>query len=99
MELLTQVRDLSRIGYGFMASTTLFSALDLDIFSNLADGPLSVEEIQQRTQAASNGLHTLLRACASLGLIGQEGELRFEAVQWADLLPGMTGLVSARRPP
>lgn len=73
MELLTQVKDLSRIGYGFMASKALFSALDLNIFSHLAGGPLSAEEIQRRTQAAPNGLHTLLRACTSLGLIGLEG--------------------------
>ena len=79
MELLTQVKDLSRIGYGFMASKALFSALDLEIFSHLAGGPLSADEIQQRTQAAPNGLHTLLRVCTSLGLIGLEGGRYFNS--------------------
>lgn len=73
MELLTQVTDLSRIGYGFMASKALFGALDLDLFSHLAGGPLSAQDIQQRTQASPNALHTLLRACTSLGLICLEG--------------------------
>ena len=73
MELLTQVKDLSRIGYGFIASKALFCALYLEIFSHLADGPLTAADIQHRTQAAPNGLNTLLRACTSLGLIGLQG--------------------------
>jgi hypothetical protein len=32
VEPLTDVRDISRIAYGFMASKALFAALNLDLF-------------------------------------------------------------------
>lgn len=74
MATLTDVRDLSAIGYGFMASKALFAALDLELFTHLANGPLSADELERRTGAAPNPLRTLLRACTSLGLLGHEGE-------------------------
>ena len=51
----------------------LFAALDLEIFTHLAEAPLSADELGQRTKAAPNGLRTLLRACTSLGLLGLDG--------------------------
>jgi 2-hydroxy-4-(methylsulfanyl)butanoate S-methyltransferase len=39
---ITDVRDISRIGYGFMASRALFAALDADVFGHLAEGPKSL---------------------------------------------------------
>lgn len=79
MELLADVKDISRIGYGFMASKTLFAALDLEIFSHLADGALTADELQRRSAAAPNALRTLLRACTSLGLLGLDGGRYFNA--------------------
>jgi len=38
IEPLTDVRDISRIAYGFMAAKALFGALNLDVFSRLASG-------------------------------------------------------------
>jgi 2-hydroxy-4-(methylsulfanyl)butanoate S-methyltransferase len=38
-EPLDNVRDISRIAYGFMASKVLFAALDLDLFGLLARAP------------------------------------------------------------
>ena len=37
MKPLTDVRDISRIAYGFMASKALFAALNLDLFSQLVE--------------------------------------------------------------
>ncbi len=46
---VTDVRDISRLAYGFMASKALFVALDLDLFTQLAQGP---RELVQRTGAS-----------------------------------------------
>ena len=36
MKPVTDVRQISEIAYGFMASKTLFAALELDLFSRIA---------------------------------------------------------------
>ena len=36
---LHNVRDISQIAYGFIASKVLFAALDLDLFGSLAAAP------------------------------------------------------------
>ena len=63
MELLTDVRDLSRIGYGFMASKALFAALDLDLFTLLARQPSTLDDL-----AAAAGIRYF--ATGGLGGIG-----------------------------
>ena len=45
MPPITDVRDISRIAYGFMASRALFAALEVDVFGRLAGGPKSLEEL------------------------------------------------------
>lgn len=72
MEPITDVRQISHIAYGFMASKALFSALNLDIFGHLADGPKSLEALSGDTGIASHRLETLLTACVSLGLLTRE---------------------------
>jgi len=74
MEPLADVRDLSRIAYGFMASKALFAALNLDLFSRLSDGPQPLEALAEATGTASKRLLTLLTACVSLGLLQKTGE-------------------------
>lgn len=86
MELLSEVKELSHIGYGFMASKALFAALDLEIFTHLAGGPLASDDIEKRTKAAPNGLRTLLRACTSLGLLGLDGGRYFNSPAAANYL-------------
>jgi ubiquinone/menaquinone biosynthesis C-methylase UbiE len=86
MQLLSDVKDLSGIGYGFIASKTLFAALDLELFTHLADGALSADALQRRTEAAPNALRTLLRACTSLGLIGRDGERYYNSPAAAQYL-------------
>lgn len=86
VKLLTDVRELSAIGYGFMASKAMFAALDLEIFSHLADGGLSEEELIRRVRLPPNGLRTLLRACTSLGLLEREGNRYLNSPAAADYL-------------
>lgn len=77
MELLNDVRDLSRIGYGFMASKALFAALDLDLFTLLAGQPTTLEELALITQIPAPRLQTLMTALRALGLVGSadDGQL------------------------
>ncbi len=69
MEPLTDVRDISRIAYGFMASKALFTAIKLDVFSQLSSGAKTLHELAAETGAAPNRLGILLSACLSLGLL------------------------------
>lgn len=70
MELLKDVRDLSRIGYGFMASKALFAALDLDLFTLLARQESTLDEMAAATAIPAKRLQTLMTALRALGLVG-----------------------------
>jgi predicted O-methyltransferase YrrM len=71
---ITDVREISRIGYGFMASRALFAALDLDLFGHLADGPQDLAALARATRVAPERLVALMSACVGLGLLGKDGE-------------------------
>jgi len=66
---LTDVRQISRIAYGFMASKALFAALDLDVFEGLAIQAATLEQLSHKTGIAANRLATLLAALTALGLV------------------------------
>lgn len=68
-EALSDVRQISRIAYGFMASKALFAALDLNVFEALAIQPATLDHLSQRTGIAANRLATLLAALTALGLV------------------------------
>jgi len=68
-EPITDVRDLSRIAYGFMASQALFAALGVGVFDQLAGGPRSTAELAAATSIPANRLSALLNALASVGLV------------------------------
>jgi precorrin-6B methylase 2 len=70
---VTERRDLSSIAYGFMASKALFAALEIDLFTHLADGPQTLAKLSAQTEVAPNRLHTLLNALAALGLLISDG--------------------------
>ena len=70
MDLIKDVREVCRIGYGFMASKALFAALDLDLFTRIGRQPATLEELSAATDVTSNRLQMLLSALRALGLIG-----------------------------
>jgi predicted O-methyltransferase YrrM len=72
---LTDVRQLSHLAYGFMASKALFAALDIDLFSALADRPMSLESLATATHVAGNRLAALLTALVAIGLLERSGDL------------------------
>jgi hypothetical protein len=73
---IEDVRDISAITYGFMASKALFAALDFDLFTHIDRGADSLTGLARATGVSENLLTTLLTALKSLGLI-VEREGRF----------------------
>jgi precorrin-6B methylase 2 len=69
----TKRGDLSHIAYGFIASKALFAALEIGIFTLLADRSRTPAELSAQTGLASNRLSTLLHALAGLKLVVPEG--------------------------
>jgi len=72
MSLLTKAEEISDIAFGFMGSKALFAALHHGIFTALADGPLSVEELGEATGLHPDRVQTLLTALAALDVVSSE---------------------------
>ena len=72
--LATRRRDIAAIAYGFMASKALFAALELGLFSLLADGPRTSAELAAKTGSSRHRLTTLLRSLVALGLLTRDDE-------------------------
>jgi 2-hydroxy-4-(methylsulfanyl)butanoate S-methyltransferase len=71
---ITDVREISRIAYGFMGSKALFAALNLDLFGHLAGSKKTFEMLVDQSQVAPNRLRTILVALTAVGLIVREGD-------------------------
>jgi len=71
---ITDVREISRIAYGFMASKALFAALNLDLFGHLAGSKKTFEMLVDQTKVAPNRLQTILVALLAVGLIVREDD-------------------------
>ena len=48
MSLLTEADEISNIAFGFMGSKALFAALDLEVFSTLAEGAMTSDALAER---------------------------------------------------
>jgi hypothetical protein len=70
---IEDVRDISAITYGFMASKALFAALDFDLFTRIEGGIDQVPALAKATRISENRLVTLLAALKSVGLIAERG--------------------------
>ncbi|HJP19939.1 MAG TPA: methyltransferase [Alphaproteobacteria bacterium] len=71
-EALTDVRQISGIAYGFMASKALFAALNLELFGHIDKGACDTKALAAATGVAPNRLETLLASLLSLGLLVRE---------------------------
>ena len=70
---IEDVRGISAITYGFMASKALFAALDFDLFTHIARGIDTPAALAKATGIPENRLVTLLTALKSVGLVSQHG--------------------------
>ncbi|MBX3502025.1 MAG: methyltransferase [Alphaproteobacteria bacterium] len=66
---LTDVRQISALTYGFIASKALFAALDLDLFTHIARGAATIDELARATGTAANRMRTLVTALRTVGLV------------------------------
>lgn len=69
MPALTQADEISAIAFGFMGSKALFVALDFAVFTHLAAGPMSAEEMAQATGLHRDRAETLMTALAGLSVL------------------------------
>lgn len=72
--IMNDVRQISHIAYGFFLSKALFSALNIELFGHLAEGPADVDTLNRRTGVGKNRLWTLISALLSVGLLSREGD-------------------------
>lgn len=82
---------------GFIASRALVAAVELDLFTHVAQGARTVEELAQRAKATPRGVRILTDALAGMGFVlKEEGELRLAPDAEAFLVrtsPGYLGAV------
>ena len=83
---IEDVRDISAITYGFMASKALFAALDFDLFTHIARGIDTSAALAKATGIPENQLVTLLAALKSVGLIAESDGLLNNAPATAKFL-------------
>ena len=92
MKPLEDVRQISALTYGFIASKALFAALDLDLFTKIANGATTVPALADATGVASNRLRTLLTALKTIGLISEaEGKFSNAPATATYLVAGSAG--------
>jgi 2-polyprenyl-3-methyl-5-hydroxy-6-metoxy-1,4-benzoquinol methylase len=63
---------IMQVGMGFMASKTLLSAVELDIFSLLAQSPKTAGQLRIILDLNERGLYDFLDALVSLGFLNRE---------------------------
>lgn len=64
---------IMQIGMGFWASKTLLAAIDFNLFTLLADGPLSGTDIQKKLKLNNRGLYDFLDTLVALDFLQREG--------------------------
>src|SRR6476659_9670560 len=65
--------QILQIGFGFWASKTLLSAVELAVFSQLADAPKSGAELQGALGLHPRATFDFLDTLVALGLLEREG--------------------------
>lgn len=83
---IADVREITRIAYGFKASKALFVGLDLDIFSRLSGTGKPLAALAAETGVAENRLEALVTALTSLGLLAKTEDRYFNAPASEDYL-------------
>ncbi|MCB4858442.1 acetylserotonin O-methyltransferase [Sphingobium sp. PNB] len=65
---------IMQLGTGFFGSRVLLSAVELDVFSSLAECPLSLTDLQHRLGLHPRSAADFLDALVSLGLLDRQGD-------------------------
>jgi hypothetical protein len=67
--------NIMRLGLGFWGSKTLLSAIEVGLFTALADGPLSAPDLAERLGLHPRGARDFFDALVALGMLEREGGL------------------------
>lgn len=67
--------SIMQLGLGFWGSKTLLSAIELDLFTELAKAPLSAEELTARLKLHSRSARDFFDALVALGMLERENDL------------------------
>ena len=78
-EAADAISSISAIAYGFMGSQALFAALELGLFTALADEPSRLDALAVKLQAPVGPLSVLLSTCLGLRLLSWDGERYFNS--------------------
>ena len=70
--------QLSSIAFSFMASKALFAGLHIELFSVLADGPKTIEQLSEATRVPINRVGMLTTALVSIGLLSYADDKRLQ---------------------
>jgi len=66
---------IMQLGLGFWSSKTFLSAVELGLFTELATGPLSGDQLTERLQLHPRSARDFLDALVSLGMLEREDGL------------------------
>ena len=93
MGIPTGADRIEQVAFGFMASKVLFSAIDFELFTQLAKGPLDAEELRNRLGIHRRSIRDFLDALVALGMLERRGEV------YSNILGKPTSIWTARNPP
>jgi len=65
---------LYEIGFGFMASKVMFTAVEMDLFALLEEGPLTGEEIRQKLELHPRAIPDFTDTLVALGLLDRDSD-------------------------
>lgn len=66
---------IEQVAFGFMASKVLLSAIDFELFTQLAKGPLDADEVRRRLGLHPRSIRDFLDALVALGMLERRGEV------------------------
>jgi O-methyltransferase domain/Dimerisation domain len=64
---------IMQIGLGFWGSKTLLSAVELEVFTHLATGPLTLDQLSQSAGVHPRGSRDFFDALVAMGMLNREG--------------------------
>ena len=63
---------IMQLGFGYWGSKTLLSAVELGLFTELANGPVTIDEMRTRLGLHERGARDFLDALVALGMLKRE---------------------------
>jgi len=67
--------NILQLGFAFFGSKTLLSAVELGVFSELAERPLTADQLRERLKLHPRSTRDFFDALVALGMLQREGDL------------------------